>query len=102
MGAAGTAPPEPLPVDAVNFVRAESDTYFDSLVSSAGGLGRWHHIRCAGSGRLGDHQLRSAIPICAESDPDHGWVELHRAALTRPGPESLDGSWTFPALDQLR
>src|SRR5512135_856898 len=45
MGAAGTAPPEPVPVDAVNFVRAESDTYFDSLVSSAGGLGRWHHIR---------------------------------------------------------
>ena len=49
MGTAGTAPPEPVPVDAVNFVRAESDTYFDSLMSSAGGLGRWHHIRGAGA-----------------------------------------------------
>ena len=45
MDAASAAPPQPAPVDAVNFVRAESVTYFDSLVGSAGGLGRWHHIR---------------------------------------------------------
>jgi hypothetical protein len=32
-------------VDALSFVRAESDTYFDSLLAAAGGLGRWHHIR---------------------------------------------------------
>ena len=32
-------------VDAVSFVRAESDTYFDSLLAAAGGLGRWHHLR---------------------------------------------------------
>jgi hypothetical protein len=35
----------PVRVDAVSFVRAESDTYFDSLLATAGGLGRWHHIR---------------------------------------------------------
>jgi hypothetical protein len=32
-------------VNAFSFVRAESDTYFDSLLATAGGLGRWHHIR---------------------------------------------------------
>ena len=35
----------PVRVDAVSFVRVESDTYFDSLLATAGGLGRWHHIR---------------------------------------------------------
>ena len=35
----------PVRVDAMSFVRAESDTYFDSLLAAAGGLGRWHHIR---------------------------------------------------------
>jgi hypothetical protein len=51
----------PVRVDAVSFVRAESDTYCDSL---------------------------------------DGWNYTVR--LYQPEPELLDGSWTFPALDQLR
>lgn len=45
MSAASEASGGPVRVDAVSFVRAESDTYFDSLLATAGGLGRWHHIR---------------------------------------------------------
>lgn len=36
---------EPVPVDARSFVRAETDTYFDTLLALSGGLGRWHHAR---------------------------------------------------------
>ena len=35
----------PQRVDAVNFVRAESDRYFDDLVARSGGVNRWHHAR---------------------------------------------------------
>jgi hypothetical protein len=33
------------PVHAANFVRAESDRYFDDFVRRAGGVNRWHHTR---------------------------------------------------------
>ena len=45
MSTAGEAADGRVRVDAANFVRAESDRYFDSLLATAGGLGRWHHIR---------------------------------------------------------
>ena len=45
MSAATEASGQPVQVDAVSFVRAESDTYFDSLLAASGGLGSWHHIR---------------------------------------------------------
>ena len=35
----------PQRVDAVNFIRAESDRYFDDLVARSGGVNRWHHTR---------------------------------------------------------
>ena len=35
----------PQRVDAVNFIRAESDPYFDDLVARSGGVNRWHHAR---------------------------------------------------------
>ena len=45
MSAANGASGGRVRVDAVSFVRAESDSYFDSLLAAAGGLGRWHHVR---------------------------------------------------------
>lgn len=36
---------QPTPVNALNFARAETDTYFGRTVQLAGGLGRFHHIR---------------------------------------------------------
>ncbi len=45
MSAASEAADDHVRVDALSFVRAESDTYFDSLLATAGGLGRWHQIR---------------------------------------------------------
>ena len=41
----------------------------------------------------GDPDLPNQIPIM------DGWNYTVRL---QPGPELLDGSWTFPALDQLR
>ena len=35
----------PVQVNVMNFVRAESDTYFDGLAVQAGGINRWHHFR---------------------------------------------------------
>jgi len=35
----------PQRVDAVNFIRAESDRYFDDLVARSGGVNRWRHAR---------------------------------------------------------
>lgn len=35
----------PQRVDAVNFIRAETDRYFDDLVARSGGVNRWHHTR---------------------------------------------------------
>ena len=35
----------PQRVDAVNFVRAETDRYFDDLIARSGGVNRWHHTR---------------------------------------------------------
>jgi hypothetical protein len=32
-------------VDALNFVRAETDRYFDDLLARSGGVNRWQHIR---------------------------------------------------------
>ena len=36
---------EPVPVNALNFARAETDMYFSRTVKLAGGLGKFHHIR---------------------------------------------------------
>lgn len=36
---------ERVAVSAVNFVRAETDTYFDNLLRTTGALGMWHHNR---------------------------------------------------------
>jgi hypothetical protein len=35
----------PQRVDAVNFIRAESDRYFDDLVARSGGVNHWNHAR---------------------------------------------------------
>ena len=35
----------PVQVNVTNFVRAESDTYFDGLAVGAGGVNRWRHFR---------------------------------------------------------
>ncbi len=35
----------PQRVDAVNFIRAETDRYFDDLVARSAGVNRWHHTR---------------------------------------------------------
>ena len=35
----------PQRVDAVNFIRAETDRYFDDLIARSGGVNRWHHTR---------------------------------------------------------
>jgi len=37
--------PALVPVNALNFARAETDTYFARTIQKAGGLGRFHHVR---------------------------------------------------------
>ena len=39
------APAAPVPVNALNFARAETDMYFTRTVKLAGGLGKFYHIR---------------------------------------------------------
>ena len=43
--AASPSSQTPVQVNATNFVRAESDTYFDGLAAGAGGVNGWHHFR---------------------------------------------------------
>ncbi|HYN74147.1 MAG TPA: DUF1254 domain-containing protein [Nakamurella sp.] len=45
MTAAAQPADETVPVDAVRFARAETDTYFDTLLALSGGPGRCHHAR---------------------------------------------------------
>ena len=57
-----------VPVNVLNFVRAETDHYFDSLLAQSGRVNRWRHHREPASI---DEQAEAAV---------------------------LDGSWSFPDL----